>query len=423
MKIAWFTPYATTSAIGRFSRLVAEALCRYNDVEIWTFSLGPLHPSPVPIRVLQSHSEVQPGDLQAYDVCAYNLGNYWLYHGDIWQVSQRHPGIVILHDALMHHFFASWFFEVVCDAPAYLRMLRKWHGDVAYELATLALAGKRPPLWETNDVTCFSMLPGIVDNALGVVAHSNFVISGIADFYAGPTAAVPLAYECKPTAERAAREFLNLNPEQLLLVTVGHVNSNKRIDAAVDAIGNLPGELRTRVVYVVLGPYRDHYRDELLQLARKRGLEHQIRFMGYTSDSDLRQYLAHADVCLNLRYPNTEGASASLIEQMLAGRAVITSDTGWFAELPDEVIRRVPLDEQSNALTRALEDLLSNKDSRMVLGTAAQEFANRTFSAVCRVHRASIANIADRPIDGDARTKNAPIRSFRRFELGEPSSG
>ena len=45
MKIAWFTPFSTRSAIGEFSRHITDILAEHAEVEIWTPDTPPLHPT------------------------------------------------------------------------------------------------------------------------------------------------------------------------------------------------------------------------------------------------------------------------------------------------------------------------------------------------------------------------------------------
>jgi glycosyltransferase involved in cell wall biosynthesis len=109
-------------------------------------------------------------------------------------------------------------------------------------------------------------------------------------------------------------------------------------------------------------------------------LEPVVQLLGQVSDETLRSYLSHADVCVNLRYPAFEGASASVIEEMLFGKPVIVTDTGFFAELPDECVLKVRPDRGSE-LTAALERAITDPGFRERLGKAAEQFARREFRA------------------------------------------
>ena len=65
--------------------------------------------------------------------------------------------------------------------------------------------------------------------------------------------------------------------------------------------------------------------------------------------------MAACDICVNLRSPTMGETSGSVIRQLSLGKPVVVSDVGWFAELPDDVALKVPVDarETDDALRRA----------------------------------------------------------------------
>jgi len=164
-----------------------------------------------------------------------------------------------------------------------------------------------------------------------------------------------------------------------LAVTVGHVNPNKRIESVIDAVGRL-GPTAGRLVYAVLGQVTPEYRQTLEAAVRRNHLEGVVRFLGQVPDDVLRAYLSHADICINLRFPATEGASASAIEEMLFGKPVIVTDTGFYSELPDDCVLKIdPAHEED--LSGVLSRLVAHPDLRTNLGAAAQQFAESEFRA------------------------------------------
>ena len=55
--------------------------------------------------------------------------------------------------------------------------------------------------------------------------------------------------------------------------------------------------------------------------------------------------MAACDVLVNLRYPTMGETSGSVIRALSLGKPLLVSDVGWFAELPDDVVLKVPVDE------------------------------------------------------------------------------
>ena len=66
--------------------------------------------------------------------------------------------------------------------------------------------------------------------------------------------------------------------------------------------------------------------------------------------------MAACDVLVNLRYPTMGETSGSVIRALSLGKPLLVSDVGWFRELPDDVVLKVPVDEYEVAtLAAALE--------------------------------------------------------------------
>jgi glycosyltransferase involved in cell wall biosynthesis len=208
-----------------------------------------------------------------------------------------------------------------------------------------------------------------------VVVHSEFLSEAVSKVFPGPVKRLFLAYDRTSSGTAPlSRRTLDLSDDKLVAVTIGHANSNKRILEVIEAIANSPG-LAGRIVYVVLGLCEGPYGEVLRQAILTHGLQHTVRLMGQVSDDLLSSYLVHADVCVNLRYPAMEGASASVIEEMLYGKPVVVSNTGFFRELPSDGVIKITPGEEVEGLKRALAKLVSDTELRKKMGSHAQRFA------------------------------------------------
>jgi glycosyltransferase involved in cell wall biosynthesis len=398
MKIAWLSPLSTKSAIGRYSQLVVDELARFHEVEAFTFDRGPLLELRVPVRTFDTHVSALPL-LDKYDAVVYQIGNHWAFHGEILQSALRHPGIVVLHDHTIQHLMAAYCFEHLRNPDAYVSAMREAHGRAAEREALAAFQGKRRPVWESDDATEYPLTAAVTRNAIGVVAHSNYAREGARTACTAPMIVLPLPYSAANAAGFiGSRSDLDLTSTDLLVVTTGHANPNKRITSIVKAIGALPPALREKVVYAVLGPIEPWYAEQVWTEAAASGSSARIRLEGYVDESRLRCFLRHADLCINMRYPNFEGASASLIEQLLTANAVVVSNTGSFAELPNDVVHRTSEDD----LPAAIERLLSDVAYRSALAMRAREYAVRTFRA--DTYADALADFADMVL------RNWPLR-------------
>src|SRR6478672_11118036 len=84
MRIAFFSPLPPAkSGIADYSAALLNSLHRIAEVE--AFSERPPHFDPA-----------------RYDVCVYQIGNN-PYHIAPYQMALEHPGVVVLHEANLHH--------------------------------------------------------------------------------------------------------------------------------------------------------------------------------------------------------------------------------------------------------------------------------------------------------------------------------
>jgi glycosyltransferase involved in cell wall biosynthesis len=373
--MAWFTPMSKQSAIGRFSVAVTASLAKLADVEICCFDLEDIREADVPVRRFPSSQPITAETMGLYDVVIYNFGNYLPFHREIYPLSRQFPGVCILHDFVMHHFFASYYLDHLRNPPLYERLLQTTYGSVAS-------AADR--IWETDAVVRFPLFEEATRGAVGIVTHSEFFQRRVEATFAGPVARIPLAYTTLAytmgtSGTNIARAKLGIGRDEILIVTVGHANPNKQIERVIEALARL-GSTARGFVYAILGPASPEYERQLKALGKIRGLMHSVRLLGQVSDDLLNAYLSAADICINLRFPAMEGASASVIEEMLFGKPVIVTDTGFFSELPDDCVTKVRPDSDAD-LTAALNKLMADESLRLQMGAAAKLFAESEFRA------------------------------------------
>src|SRR5262245_61115900 len=113
MKIAWVTPYNTRSAIGRFSRLLAEGLGR-KDHEVTIVRSEVPEPSNasdvLPSREVIRWDEVcyAPDFWSPFYAVVYNIWEDYPLHAGAIELIQRFPGVVIFHDYFLLDLFCGW---------------------------------------------------------------------------------------------------------------------------------------------------------------------------------------------------------------------------------------------------------------------------------------------------------------------------
>ncbi|HSS81236.1 MAG TPA: GNAT family N-acetyltransferase [Gaiellaceae bacterium] len=367
MKVAWFTPLSTRSAVGEFSLHVTTALAEHCTVDLWV-SDHDVHRQTELRTFLFGDDPALLHRLAQYDLAIYNLGNNDAFHGTIYDASRLRPGIVVLHDRSYQHLFAEHW-VLAGDAGQYHERMEVLYGEEGARRAADDLGGARP-VWESDaDALRYPLVEEVLDRALGAVVHSADHAHEIRRRWFGPVGELFLpAYPNGDDARPGERD-----DGRVLLLTLGRVNRNKQVHRVLEILADDP-ELAGRVEYVIVGPGLDgSYGREVAAFAREHGLD-QVSFLGYQPDGVVDQLLAEADICINLRYPPLESGSASLIRQLEVGKAVLGFDVGAFAEIPAAAMAKVPPGD-GEALERVLRQLVDDPSLRAALGATAAGYA------------------------------------------------
>ena len=212
----------------------------------------------------------------------------------------------------------------------------------------------------------------------GVVVHSEFLCGKVKKSFAGPVTKLFLPHDVTALGTSLTRQQLGLAADRIVILTVGHVNPNKQVESVIRALGNNQ-DLRGRIHYVLAGPIEPKYREQLMSRAKRSGIEKDLMFVGQVSDEILHAYFRHADFCINLRYPAFESASGSLVEGLLHGKAIIVSDIGFFAEIPDDCVLKIKPQGDEQELGQAIRTLATNTSARNQLQEKAIAFAAQHF--------------------------------------------
>jgi len=373
MKIAWFTPFSVRSAIGEFSRHVTRTLVEHADVEIWTPDAPPLLATD--LKVVPFVPEAPDlAVLEHRDAVIYNMGDHLPFHRDIHRVSKRHPGIVILHDRVLHHLFASLWLQG--DEPGrdiYVERMGLLYGEEGAKVAKASLRKERVPVWESDEeVLSYPLFEEALQYALGAVTHSEGHARAVRDAWLGPVTSLhlPCYADVLRRAEQLDPQF-HSGGEKLRLLSIGHVNPNKQSHRVVELLAADP-ELAARVQFTIVGPNDDFptYVNELRRLVASYGGMLEVDILGWRDDDELERLMSEADIFINLRHPVMEGGSASLMRQLAFGKAVLCFDDGYFGELPEGVVAKVPVGDFV-AAGHTLRQLVFDEKTRGQIGAAA----------------------------------------------------
>jgi glycosyltransferase involved in cell wall biosynthesis len=349
MRVAYFSPFPPErTGISEYSELLVPALERRVDLEV------------VP------RGRAAPANA---DVCLYHVGNNPDAHGWIVEALRKRPGVVVLHDFVLHHLVAGLTLGRR-DGPGYLGAMQKDAGVVGRLLAHGVLDGVIPPLWEVRPED-FPLAGEVLEHAAktGLIVHSRYVLErSLAAGYDGPIWRVPHPAWPDPEVEPAA---VDGSP---VIGCFGNLNASKRVPQLLEAFARVrASHPRARLLLVgAVAPGFDL--DSRIEGLSLEG----VRREDYVDEARLWSLLAACDVCVALRAPTMGETSGTAIRALVVGRPLVVSDLGWFAELPDDVALKVPVDDREvEILTAALDLLAADPKAREAMSSAAREYVRR----------------------------------------------
>jgi glycosyltransferase involved in cell wall biosynthesis len=132
----------------------------------------------------------------------------------------------------------------------------------------------------------------------------------------------------------------------------------------------------------VIGNYGGEYGKRLEDYSKKQ-LKSCLYMAGYQPYESMFAVLREADLCINLRYPNSEICSLSLLEQMAFGKPVLVLNSGIFGEVPENCVVRISLENEKEDIARKLEQLIDCGFEKTGWNAEAFVNANCTLQQYC----------------------------------------
>lgn len=378
MRIGWFTPVSQRTGISSYSAQVLEAMkARFSPEEL---DVVVYHPATsdrrveMPYPTIALSDDLIGSDFHAlFDVAVYHLGNNSINHAPIYAALMRHPGITVMHDHVYQHYLAGVslsnghigqsFVTLVQNADLNGFKVLKSAGVLRSDRGSVAFVP-----WESEWATRVPLGDRLAKLGLAAVVHSDYARRGLGDL--GEDEALTL-FMPRPEIEAPAPPR-PVEGARIRIVAAGHIGSTKGLELLIDSFVHKPA-LREAFHVIVAGFGSDpNYLAYLQETIHQSGLGHVFEVRTGLSDEEFNHVMATSDIFYNLRYPNTEGASLSLMEQLAHGRPVIAYRTGSFAEFPDEACYFLDRIGDEKALCELLEEIAADPQALTRKGEAAR---------------------------------------------------
>ncbi len=363
LRIAYFSPLPPArSGISDYSRELLSHLAQH--VHLTLFADDPDQVDAAlraqfPLYPLQDF----PSRRWQYDLPLYHLGNNTEYHEQIYQLFTRFPGVVVLHDFIMHKFLRHRAVQFN-NLPSYTRELGYALGQAGINQAWQFHQGIYTPPHDE-----YPLIDRLLTLCLGLIVHSQYAARQVPRM-PRPVRVIPAPVQSH--AGQSQRAQLDWPEDALIFASIGHVTAHKQLVFALQAFHQVQQQF-PQARYLIVGQLEPELKLE--QAIADLGLAQKVHLAGYAPTlQHFVDWIQTADVIVNLRHPTLGETSAAALRAMAGGKPVVVFDQGWYSELPAAGSVKVP-PMDATALVKALAQLAAAPAWRQQVGKAAQAYA------------------------------------------------
>ncbi len=414
-RLAYFSPLQPAeSGIADYSAELLPELARHYDIDVVVAQQEAVTDPWVLANSTQRSVAWFEDHADLYDRILYQFGNS-PFHQHMFDLLERYPGVVVLHDFFLSAVVANM--EETSFVPGiWARVLQRAHGWGALRERcevddTAAVKYKYPCNLE------------VLQRGQGVICHSDYSRQLAAEWY-GPDwgkdwALIPLL-RARPIGQSrpTAREALGLADDDFLVCSFGSLDKTKcNIELLESWLASpLSKDKRCKLVFVGAPPLND-YGEELRQRLQRAELKHRVRTTGRVDRETYQNYLAAADLAVQLRTLSRGETSAAVLDCMNYGLPTIVNANGSMKEFSTETVRMLADNFTTAQLARALEELWRSPAKRATLGKRAAQYIHEQHAPrhCANLYAAAIEHFAQRA----AETSIGLLKAAAR--LGMPS--
>ncbi len=345
----------------------------------------------------------------------YHMGNN-RYHAGIAALAVERPGVMMLHDLVLHHF--------LLDRTVGAGEWEPYRAALATDHGWIGEAAARPVRWGAFGRSAQFFLPAnraLLRRQRGVLVHGRWAADVLAEEDADlAVRTVPMGIPLPPAATRelgrSFRAARGIPVDAPLVGSFGFQTPIKRTDVAIRALAAPELAPVHLLVAGELSPYANYE-----TLAAELGVAERLHVTGFLPFEELDAAIVATDLCLNLRYPTAGETSASLLRILAVGRPVLVSQYAELGELPAEIALPIPLGEgEDEALVATLAALLLGSHEELDRrGKGARRFVAERHAPelAARAMVAAVTELASREPPGDARAHPGPRSSAIHVRL------
>lgn len=387
MRLAIVSPLPPApTGIADYTMDVVRALCGahsmelfHDQVEVQGLDSPAFHISELPTRNGKTR----------FDVIVYQMGNAPA-HDFMYDWMERHPGIVVLHDLVLHHSYARRFLEspesqaYAADPSSHEKRVKAEATHQGYLSAVEAVyPGQGERLKDahfnsTGDLLpyAFPLFEPSLTHARAAAAHNEFMVDSLRTARPGlPVTKVAMPVrriQADAATIVALRARWGIEEGELVVGAFGLLTREKRLDTLARAFKRV-AENHPSARLLLAGSVADP--EWLNGALEKAGVTARTIITGRLDPAEFAAAMELSTVVVHLRYPTARETSAALLRVMAQGRPVVISDIANQSEIPDDAVKRVDPTDEEGGVARAIDALACDPALARRLGGRARKFA------------------------------------------------
>lgn len=322
------------------------------------------------LQALQRRFDVRKG--KDGDINLYHLGNNQL-HRSIYRRALKRPGVLVLHDAMLHHFVLG-----SLNRDEYIDEFMFNYGDWTREQAS-ELWRNRARSAGDNLYYQYPMLKRVLSRALAVIVHNPAAVRIVrahndeVRIFEIPHLWDPVAL---PHPSLSLRFRQNLQCHSHLFGILGHLRESKRL-------------LPTLRIFKQHSDWHLMLAGDIASSSLRKAVEHSsapnVHRIGYMDNKQYWTVACALDACINLRSPPAGETSGVSVGLMGAAKPVIMTDAQENERYPDDVCIKIPPGlSEAAGLEAALDWSSVNRSKLLEIGANAAAYI-RKFHSLSRV--------------------------------------
>lgn len=376
-RLAYVSPLPPErTGIADYSAELLPALAAHYTIDAIVIDPDNAAGASIPAEISVISAEHFTANAHTYDRIVYHVGNS-PFHTHMFGLLQRYPGVVVLHDQYLGSFLR--YAEAAIGWPdAFWKALYTAHGWPALI--------HRASTTDTETIDTWPASREVIDRALGVLTHSTSAKEIAQRFYGEAysrhwrTIHFPRLVRPKPTTATAKDQKAKFR-----VSTFGFVDSPKCPIELIDGWALTPMSQREDCELVFIGENEGgEFGKQILDHISALGLEQSVRITGFVDEKNYAAALGQTDIAIQLRKVTRGETSAAVFDCLSAGLPLIVNNSGAMAELPEDVVYRIPETVTPDSISEALTALWQDPER-------AQEMAARAFALVAEAHAPEVA--------------------------------